>query len=363
MKKIAFLIAVLLVLIIGCHESGKLTAHLENIPEGTILNIFDYDKGELLTRVTIHENRFEYLFNFPTPKELLIEEDNPKYPKYTKVIWVENKNIEITGNYDYFVNAKVKGSPSNDIYEIFQSLNQKVYNNLDKLNFSKKYSKDKRVCDSISNKISQLKMQKMNLYLKNLKSYVALSYLKAETTDFNSILDKADVKVLYDSLPYEFKVSLKGKLIKEYLIVPKKPQIGEKYIDVTMSTPDGKSESLSNNLGKFTAIEFWASSCGPCRIEHPELRKLYNKYHKIGFNLISISGDQNLNDWESAVKHDTLSWINISDLKGANNNAFMIYEKRSIPSFVLLDANGTILDDDIKNTGFLKVILEKLFNN
>jgi peroxiredoxin len=361
MRKILFLFALLFV-VLGCHEKGKMTALLENIPEGTILNIFDLDSGKLLTRVPIHENKFEYSFNFPTPRKLEISEDNPKYPKYVKVIWVENTTIQITGNYNYFVNARITGSPSNDIYEEFRSFDQKVDNGLYELNHSKRISKDKKVQDSISNLISesrkQYKEQRMKLYLKYSNSYVALDNLKWETVVYNSLLDKIDIKVLYDSLPNELKLLPKGKLIKEYISLSNKPKIGDKYIDVTLSTPDGKTESLSNNLGKFTIIEFWASSCGPCRLEHPKLRNIYNKYHNLGLNIIGISADENLNDWKSAIRKDSIPWLNISDLRGANNRAFMIYEARAIPKLILINEKGIILDENIQ-IDFLKSKLEE----
>lgn len=365
MKKFLYFF-ILLFVIPCCHvkETGKLTGFLENIPEGTILNIIDMDNGKLLTRIPVHDNKFEYSFSFPTPKKLGIWEDNPKYPKYRKMIWVENSKIQVTGNYDYFVNAKVVGSSSNDISEEFRSFFQKVDNDLRELNLSKRVSRDIKAQDSISILISEAKKrykgQEMELYMKYINSYVSLHNLESETVMYSSILEKKDIKALYENLPKEFKLLPKGKIIQEYISLPDKPKIGDRFIDVTLSTPDGKMESVSNNLGKFTIIEFWASSCGPCRMEHPRLRMVYNKYHKLGLNIIGISADDNLDDWSSAIKQDTITWLNVSDLRSFNNKAFMIYGIKAIPTLILLDEKGIILDENIQ-IGFFESRLEQEF--
>ncbi|MBK7132269.1 MAG: TlpA family protein disulfide reductase [Bacteroidales bacterium] len=154
-----------------------------------------------------------------------------------------------------------------------------------------------------------------------------------------------------------------GKMINEYLSLPNKPKIGDKFIDVTLSTPDGKTESLSNNLGKYTILEFWASSCGPCRMEHSKLRMVYNKYHNLGLNIIGISGDTDLNDWVSAIKQDSIPWLNISDLRGSNNKAFMIYEARAIPTLFLLNENGVILAENVQIDFLESKLKEGLIQN
>ena len=83
-------------------------------------------------------------------------------------------------------------------------------------------------------------------------------------------------------------------------------------------------------------------------MEHSRLRMIYSKYHNLGLNIIGISADTDLNDWASAIKKDSIPWLNISDLRGANNRAFMIYEARAIPRLFLLDEKGIILDENVQ---------------
>jgi thiol-disulfide isomerase/thioredoxin len=167
---------------------------------------------------------------------------------------------------------------------------------------------------------------------------------------------------LYNKLPIKLKHSKKGTLLKEYISLPDAPKVGDRFIDCTQLTPEMKSESISDNLGKkFTIIEFWASWCGSCRRDHPIMRKMYNLYHKKGLNIISISCDENTERWKNAIKQDCIPWDNISDLKGWYNKAFMIYGIKGVPQMILLDNNGIIVDDNFVNVS-MESELSKRFN-
>jgi thiol-disulfide isomerase/thioredoxin len=367
MKNLA-ICAGLLFLLFACDRNnsneGTLSATLTNIPNGTVLNFFDLDSGKAFRKIKVYDNKFAIKFNFPTPRAIGIWEDNPKFDKYRLILWLENSRITISGNYDYFVNAKVEGSKSNFIYQQFSSLIRKFDNRLSDLNMSKRTTNIQSVKDSITKEIenvrTQYKDEKMKIYIKYIDSDVALSYLFMEFTYRSSVFSKSDLGKLYDELPDIFKSGRKGKLIKEYVSLPEIPKVGEKFIDFSQLTPEGKPESLSNNLGKYTIIEFWSSGCGPCRAEHPDLIKLYNSYHEKGLSIIGISGDNDPDDWKNAILKDSLPWINISDLRGFNNEAFMLYGIKYIPQMILLDDNGIIVDNDLFSK-YLPGELEKRF--
>jgi thiol-disulfide isomerase/thioredoxin len=345
---------------------GQLTATLQNIPDGTELNIIDVDSGITISRIPVIDNKFEFNYNFPLPRKIAIREDHPKYPKYTLLIWLENSKIKVSGDYDYFVNAKVEGSASNELYQKFELLNRKFGNRLSDLNMAKRITNDQNAKDSIS-KISDLmttlyRKEKIKLYTENIESEVSLYNLAWEIIDNSSVLTKNDINQVYSELPEKFKLSSKGGVLKKYISLPEMPKVGDRFIDITQFTPEGKSESISKNLGKYTIIEFWASGCGPCRAKHPLMRKMYNLYHNKGLNIIGISGDTSKEDWTGAIKKDSIPWLNISDLKGWNNEAFMIYGIKGIPQMLILDENGIIVDDKFQ-IEFLVHTPDRVFNN
>ena len=352
MKKILFLIKVIFLVYVFSQcksHNGKLIASLENIPDSTVLNIIDLDNRITLDKIPVFNNKFEFVYNFKSPKKILITEDHPKYPKYQKFLWLENAKIYIRGNYDYFVNAKVEGSASNIIHEKFETLVRKFENTLSDLRLSARTTNDQLSKDSIEKEINIITNQhieeKSQLYLENIQSDVTLSNLNYEIVYYSSVFSKTDIKKIYLALPERFKISDNGLIINKFISLPEIPKIGEKFIDCTQRTPEGKSESISKNLGKYTIIEFWASSCGPCRAEHPIMKKMYDLYHSKGLNIISISCDDNIDNWVNAIKKDSMTWTNISDLNGWNNEAFMSYGIKAIPQMIILDENGYIIDN------------------
>lgn len=347
-------------------REGLLTATLKNIPDSTVLNIIDIDSGKTINRIPVFGNKFNFKYNFPTPRKILIREDNPKYPKYTLVIWLENSKIKVSGDYDYFVNAKVEGSSSNELYQQYELQIRKFSNKLSDLNMAKRTTNNQNAKDSISKEIelvtAQYRNEKAKLYSENIDSDVTLYNLAWEVTDYSSVLNKKDLNQVYNQLPEKFKLSSKGLMLKKYISLPEIPKVGEKFIDIVQLTPEGKSESISKNLGKYTIIEFWSSGCAPCRAEHPLMREMYNLYRDKGLNIIGISGDGRKENWIGAIEKDSIPWLNISDLKGWNNEAFMTYGIKSIPHMFILDENGIIVDDKFQ-IEFLVYTPDRVFNN
>ena len=142
-----------------------------------------------------------------------------------------------------------------------------------------------------------------------------------------------------------------------------KTSIGAIAPDLAFPDPDGNIRKLSDLRGKVVLIDFWASWCGPCRRESPNVRNVYAKYHDKGFEVFSVSLDRDANNWKKAIKDDQLVWPNhVSDLKYWSSEAAAIYGVRSIPSMFLLDRDGRIVAKDLRGAALeqaVKQLLEK----
>lgn len=124
---------------------------------------------------------------------------------------------------------------------------------------------------------------------------------------------------------------------------------GKEAPDFAQPKVDGKLLKLSDLRGKVVLIDFWASWCGPCRKENPNVVKLYQKYADKGFTVLSVSLDKDKNAWQEAVKRDNLSWPNhVSDLKAWSNEAAQQYRVTGIPFTVLVDKEGKIIEKNLR---------------
>ena len=142
--------------------------------------------------------------------------------------------------------------------------------------------------------------------------------------------------------------------------------VGNIAPDLAYESPDGKTYTLSDLRGKVVLIDFWASWCGPCRRENPNVVNAYKKYSNArfkdakGFEIYSVSLDRNKASWEKAIAQDQLDWkYHVSDLKFWSSDAARIYKVRSIPTNVLIDAEGRIVAKNLRGPA-LHIALDNL---
>jgi thiol-disulfide isomerase/thioredoxin len=138
--------------------------------------------------------------------------------------------------------------------------------------------------------------------------------------------------------------------------------IGGVAPDIRQQTPDGGTYALSDMRGKYVLIDFWASWCKPCRIENPAVKRVYDKYHKKGFDILGVSLDRSQDAWVQAIQADGLPWKHVSDLGFWNNAAAQEYGVSSIPFTVLVDKEGKIIAKGLRSQQ-LEAELAKIFGS
>jgi len=136
--------------------------------------------------------------------------------------------------------------------------------------------------------------------------------------------------------------------------------VGEIAPEITLNNPEGAPVSLSSLRGKYVLIDFWASWCGPCRQENPNVVRVYNKFKDKGFTIYSVSLDKDKMPWLKAIEKDSLTWTHVSDLKYWQSVAAQTYGVNGIPATFLLDKEGRVIAKNLRGEALEQKLAEVL---
>jgi peroxiredoxin len=199
----------------------------------------------------------------------------------------------------------------------------------------------------------------LNFVHSNTGSLISLNAIK---TLGGSIPDYTEVAPLFNNLSADVKNTTAGKEYAASLDKMKATMIGATAPEFVQNNADGKPVRLSDFRGKYLLVDFWASWCGPCRAENPNVVKSFNQYKDKGFTILGVSLDNETGrqKWLDAIQKDGLNWAQVTDLKYWDNEVAVLYGIRSIPQNLLLDPDGKIIAKNLRGKALEDKLAEVL---
>jgi peroxiredoxin len=286
---------------------------------------------------------------------LVMSNEQPQY------IYLENNPITITGSKTDIKNIKIEGSQSEiDFLEFnktfnpliaelngFAALIQKEENEKKKEVLFKQYdSVVKKVNAEVGNFVAAKKSSFVSAFLLSVSSQV--------------LGDPIALEQRFNMLSEDVRNSGIGKGLASSIAYFKVGAVGTDALDFTQNDVDGKPVKFSSFKGKYVLLDFWASWCKPCRMENPNVVKVYNQFKNKNFTIVGVSLDQSKDAWVKAIQADKLTWNHVSDLQQWNNAAAQMYHIQSIPGNFLIDPNGKIVARDLRGEDLEKKLCELL---
>ena len=298
--------------------------------EGATVELLNGQTGATELSTTLKAGRFSFKGKMERP-EFKIVLFNRQQPYIT--VFLDNSNVTITGDKASIDKSKVIGSPSHTAFEQFN-------NSLEP--YQSVFAPDGDY-DSV------MHAKAMNLIHDFVTTHKDSYITPLAVIRYNQIAeDVLKTEELYNILDPKIKVTAMGQYIAQQIAEGKTNGNGTLLPDFSQPDTSGKAVSLSSLRGNYVLVDFWASWCGPCRQENPNLVAAFNKYKSKKFTVLGVSLDKAKEAWIDAIHMDGLAWTHISDLQGWQNSVAQQFQIFNIPQNFLLDPEGKVIGKNLR---------------
>ncbi|MCR5192177.1 MAG: TlpA family protein disulfide reductase [Bacteroidales bacterium] len=357
MKKIIPFLFLLLTTAFVTAQNTLISGQFVSAKSGKCRLIVSHAEGnKLVADDTINldkAGRFRFVSKITSPTLYLLKFD--QYENcFTHVMLEPGNKIGLECRYDTVINTMdittARGSGNVELYKQFNDIlvdfARKNHTMSEEFNSLSTSEARKQELVTQANSMLSERNEKIANLLKNngdkLMSAFLVTYFDESPVDYIEI---------YETIQSKLKDKYAGNEFLQHVetVVKKNLGPGRMAPEIAMKDPEGNIRKLSDLRGNIVMIDFWASWCRPCRMENPNVVKLYHKYHDKGFEIYSVSLDKSGVEWRRAIEQDGLVWPNhVSDLNGWTSSGGATYGIMSVPSTVLIDRDGKIIARNLR---------------
>lgn len=333
----------------GAKENAAISLHLDN------------PANEVLVKGVIQKGKFELNGAIPEPAiYMLVVEGTQQSPP----VFLGAAVVKVKAHIDSFNNAIITGSDLQKEFKSYRNQFEPYFYRIDQLGKqinAPAYANKRDSLLQIVRPLAEELEVKADAFIKaNQKSAITPLLIYSLYSFFQQ---SEPLERRFNELDAAVKKSYYGRMLDKIISENKVGSIGSVAPDFSQADTSGNPVSLQSFRGKYVLVDFWASWCGPCRMENPNLVQAFNKFKAKNFTVLGVSLDRAKEPWIQAIAQDQLDWTHLSDLKFWSNDVAKMYKISSIPQNFLLDPEGKIIAKNLRGEELHAKLQEILSQN